>query len=108
MKRSLVMPRRTVLAFAGMFAVVAVAGLAAPGLALAMAPALLMLALFTCGIRPGEAMIDRLRARQAVPCRARAVSAARPQLALVVRPTGRLLASALAMRPPPASLALSN
>ncbi len=108
MKRSFVMPRRTVLAFAGMLSLVAVAGLFAPGLALALAPAVVMLALFTCGIRPGEAMIDRLRARRDVPCRARAVSAARPQLALVVRATGRLLASALAMRPPPASLALSN
>ena len=41
MSRRFCMPRRTVLAFAGMFALVALAGLAEPGLALTMAPALL-------------------------------------------------------------------
>ena len=55
MSRRFTMPRRTVLAFAGMFALVALAGLAEPGLALTMAPALLMLALFAGGVRPGEA-----------------------------------------------------
>lgn len=108
MKRAFLMPRRTLLAFAGMFALVGLAGLAEPGLALTMAPALLMLALFAGGVRPGEALIERLRSRRATPRRARAVSAPRPRLALVVRPAGRLLASALAMRPPPAPLAVSS
>ena len=66
-----------------------------------------MLALFAGGVRPGEALIERLRSRLRTP-RLRAVSAARPRLALVVRPIGRLLASALAMRPPPALLAVST
>ena len=54
MSRVFVMPRSTLLAFAGMFVLVALAGLAEPGLALTMAPALLMLALFTGGVRPAR------------------------------------------------------
>jgi hypothetical protein len=105
MRFKVVTPRRTVLAFAGMLALVALAGLADPGLALSFSPAVLLLALFTCGVRPGEALIERLTARYAPSRPRRAVSARRPRLTLVVRPTGRLLASALAMRPPPAPLA---
>ena len=108
MSRVIVMPRRTLLAFAGMFVLVALAGLAEPGLALTMAPALLMLALFAGGVRPGEALIERLRAGRVTPARPRPGSAPLPRLALVVRPAGRLIASALAMRPPPAPLAVSN
>lgn len=104
LRRALVMPRRTVLAFAGMLAVVALAGIADPALALTLAPALLLLALFTCGVRPGEALIERLRARGTPPRILRAISSPRPRLAVVVRPAGRLIASALAMRPPPAPL----
>ena len=106
MGRAFVMPRRTLLAFAGMFALVALAGVAEPGLALTMAPALLMLALFAGGVRPGEALIERLRARRVASRAHRSVSALRPRLPLVVRPAGRRLASALAMRPPPAPLVL--
>lgn len=106
MKRAVVMPRRTVLAFAGLLAFVAIAGLAEPGLAMALAPALVFLALFTFGIHPGEALIERLRARFATQRRLRACSSSRPRLAVVVRPVGRLLASALAMRPPPSPLAV--
>jgi hypothetical protein len=86
---------------------VATAAFADVGLALTMAPALLLLAALANGFRPGEALIERLadRARAAKP---RATSAPRPRLALVVRPTGRLLACALAMRPPPSGLAVSR
>jgi hypothetical protein len=108
MRRRFAMPRRTILAFAGMVALVALAGLHEPGLALTMAPAVLMLALFAGGVRPGEALIERLRTRRKAPRRQRAVSATRPRLALVVRPAGRAIASALAMRPPPAPLATSH
>ncbi len=108
MSRRFAMPRRNLLAFAGMFVLVALAGFAEPGLALTMAPALLMLALFAGGVRPGEALIERLRAGSVTPAPARAVSAQRPRLALVVRPAGRMIASALAMRPPPAPLAVFN
>lgn len=97
------MPRRVLLAFAAMFALVAAAGLAEPGLALTMAPALLMLALFAGGIRPGEAIIERLRARRIAARRPRAAAVVWPRLALVVRPS-RLFASALPVRPPPVLL----
>jgi hypothetical protein len=99
------LPRRTVLAFAAMFALVLAAGLAEPGLALTMAPALLLLALFVGGVRPGETLIERLLERRlAAP--PRATSAVRPRLALVVRLTARLLASAHAIRPPPSGSAV--
>jgi len=95
------------LAFGVMFVLVATAAFADVGLALTMAPALLLLAALANGFRPGEALIERLsgRARTVAP---RATSAPRPRLALVVRPAGRLLASALAMRPPPSGLAVSR
>src|SRR3954453_6367866 len=104
MTRASTMSRRTVLAFAGMFALVALAGIAAPRLVLTMAPALLPLALLTGGVRPGEALIVRLHERRVTPAPPRARSNPRPRLALVVRPAGRLIASALAMRPPPSGL----
>ena len=107
MKRALVMPRRIVLAYAGMFVLVGLAGLVDPGLALTFGPALLMLALFTLGVRPGEALLERLITRH-VRRAPRAISAPRPRLALVVRPAGRLIASALAMRPPPATPAFTS
>jgi hypothetical protein len=108
MKFKVAMSRRTGLAFAGMLVLVAGAALTDPALALSFGPALLLLALFTCGVRPGEALIERLTARFAEPRNRRAVSARRPRLTLVVRPTGRLLASALAMRPPPAATPLTS
>ena len=102
------MPRRTVLAFAGMFVLVALAGLAEPGLALTMAPALLMLALFAGGVRPGEALIERLRApaRGAASPACRLGSATAPGAGRASRRPA--IASALAMRPPPAPLAISH
>jgi hypothetical protein len=102
---TLVVTMKRVLAFSVMFVLVATAAFADPGLALTMAPALILLAALACGFRPGEALIVRLteRGRRAAP---RATSMPRPRLALVVRPAGRLLASALAMRPPPSGLAV--
>jgi hypothetical protein len=107
MNRVLAMPRRTVLYSLVALALVAAAGFVDPGLALAFSPAMLLLALLTCGFRPGETLIERLRARRQGRPAARAVSAPRPRLALVVRPVGVALASALAMRPPPAPLAIT-
>jgi hypothetical protein len=95
------------LAFVCMFVLVASALVASPGLALTMAPALLLLALLAGGVRPGEALIERLRDRRrtGVP-RLRAISMPRPRLAHVVRPAAGPVASALAMRPPPSGLAV--
>lgn len=97
------------LAFVCMFVLVASALVASPALALTMAPALLLLALIAGGVRPGEALLERLRDRRrsAAPPR-RAVSTPRPRLALVARPTAGPVASALAMRPPPFGLAVSS
>jgi hypothetical protein len=96
------------LAFFVMFALVASAAAVDPGLALTMAPALLFLALLANGCRPGEKLIARLHghARRTAPRRAR--STPRPRLALVVRLVGRLLASGMAVRPPPSGLAVSH
>jgi hypothetical protein len=97
------------LAFVCMFVLVATALVASAGLALTMAPALLLLALLAGGVRPGEALIERLRdRRRSAPPRPRAVSMPRPRLALVARPTGGPVASALAMRPPPSAFALTS
>jgi len=98
------------LAFVCMFVLVATALVASAGLALTMAPALLLLALLAGGVRPGEALIERLRDRRraTVPPRPRAVSMPRPRLALIARPTAGPVASALAMRPPPSAFALTH
>jgi hypothetical protein len=97
------------LAFVCMFVLVASALVASPGLALTMAPALLLLALLAGGVRPGEALIERLRdRRRTAPSRPRAVSMPRPRLALVVRPVAGPVACALAMRPPPSGLAVHS
>jgi hypothetical protein len=108
MKRVLTMPRRSLLTLVALIAIVVVAGIADHGLALTLAPAVLLLATFAGGYRPGEALIERLRERRAAPRAIRATSARIPHLALVVRPAGRLIASALAMRPPPFPLAVSS
>src|SRR4051794_5816989 len=107
MTGAVAMSRRNALAFAGVFVLLVCGAVVDLGLALTMAPALLLLVLLASGVRPGEALIERLRDRRcACAPRPRARSASRPRLALVVRPTGRLLASALAMRPPPSGLAV--
>jgi hypothetical protein len=81
-----------------LIALVVASALADPGLALALAPALLLLALLARGIHPGEALIERLRVVR--PSRPRPAAVAWPRLALVIRPA-RLFASALVVRPPP-------
>jgi hypothetical protein len=98
------------LAFVCMFVLVGSALVASVGLALTMAPALLLLALLAGGVRPGEALIERLRGRRrsAAPRRPRAASTRRPRLALVARPAAGPVASALAMRPPPSGLAVPS
>jgi hypothetical protein len=69
--------------------------------ALTLAPAVALLVLLVHGIAPGERLIERLR-RRYVGRRPRAVlSPCVPRLRLVVRRAGRMIAAALAMRPPP-------
>lgn len=93
--------RRLVVGPAGILLVGALLAVAIPTLALAVAPAFLLFLLFASGRMPGEKLVLRLRtARPAA--RRRPVRLSAPALAIVVRPVGRLLAAALAVRPPPA------
>jgi hypothetical protein len=97
------------LAFVCLFVLLASALVASPGLALTMAPALLLLALLAGGVRPGEALLERLRDRhRTTPLPRPAARAPRPRLALAARPTAGPVASALAMRPPPSGLAVPS
>lgn len=95
------MPRRSLLALAGLIMVVLIAGIADHAVAMTLAPTVVLLAMFAAGVRPGEALIGRLHELRGAPRSVRATSVGIPHLALVVRPVGRLMASALAMRPPP-------
>jgi len=94
--------RRLLLAALLLAAVVLV--LTAPVFMLAMAPAIGLFAMVANRVMPGEQLIVRLRARRAAPSRRRAPVAQRLYDVLVIRRAGRLIASALAMRPPPAAL----
>lgn len=88
--------------------VVAVAAATSP-LALAMlAPALVLLGLLLAGRTPGEQLILRLRRRHAArrPRGARTIE--QQHVVLLTHRAGRLLASALAMRPPPAVAAIPH
>lgn len=76
--------------------------LVAPSLALFMAPAAMLLLLLVNGRMPGEQVLTRLRERRRRAPRRRPASALVPGLPVVVRRTGRRIAFALAVRPPPA------
>jgi hypothetical protein len=91
--------RRPLVAALLLVAVVLV--LTAPVFMLAMAPAIALFALVAGRVMPGEELIVRLRTRRAAARRPRAIGLQRPYDAMVVRRAGRLIASALAMRPPP-------
>ncbi len=106
MKCAFPMPRRSLFAFLGLITLVVIAGIVDHGLAMTLAPTVVLLAMFARGVRPGEKLIERLRERRAAPRPIRATSVRIPRLTLVVRPAGRLIASALAMRPPPSPLAV--
>ena len=78
----------------------------APVFMLAMAPAIALFAMVANRIMPGADAIVRLRSAHAAR-RARPV-AQRPYEVVLVRRTGRLIAAALAMRPPPARSLLTT
>lgn len=82
--------------------------LVAPSVGLLLAPAAALLLLLAHGVFLGEDLIDRLRTRRA-PTRRRARRTVQPPAApVVVRRTGRLIAFALAVRPPPARVAVPH
>lgn len=81
---------------------VALALTAGPALALTLAPALVIFALLAAGVRPGEAALLRLGRRRPARAFGRPAAMARPRLPFVVGLVDRLLASSIAVRPPPA------
>ena len=78
----------------------------APVFMLAMAPAIALFAMVANRVMPGADAIVRLRSAYAA--RRRRPVAQRPYEVVLVRRTGRLLAAALAMRPPPARLLVTS
>lgn len=81
----------------------------APSVALLLAPAAALLLLLAHGIFPGEQLIERLRAHRARHRpRRRLLPVARPVAPATIRRTGRHIAFALAVRPPPARFALTR
>ena len=73
-----------------------------PAFALSVAPVLALLAALIAGTFPGEDLMQRIRERRSLPVKRRRLAGApSPPVAVFVRPTGRRLAFALAMRPPP-------
>jgi hypothetical protein len=103
---ALLLRRRLLLAALLLVAIVLV--LAAPVFMLAMAPAIALFALVAGRVMPGEELIVRLRTRHAASRRPRTIAFQRPYDAMVVRRAGRLIASALATRPPPARLRFTS
>jgi hypothetical protein len=94
-------PLRTRLLLVALLLAAALLLVAAPVFVLAMAPAIALFALVANRIMPGEDLIVRLRSTRSAPRRRHAV-VPRPHTVILVRRTGRLIAAALAMRPPPA------
>jgi hypothetical protein len=101
MARPLATSRRRTLVFAALIIALAALLVVAPMFALAMSPAIALFALLSQNVMPGEARLSRVLSRHASRRRATTVLVPRRH-AIVVRRVGRMLAAALAMRPPPA------
>jgi hypothetical protein len=90
---------------ASLCALVAVAAVLAAtplGVALLLAPALLLFGVLLLGFTPGEELLERLRARRFTRRADRAPRTLVVRHVVVVRRIASLATSALAMRPPPA------
>jgi hypothetical protein len=74
---------------------------ASPHVALLLSPALVLLVLLSGGLFPGERALERLRARYEQPRNRPLARPTAPPAPMFVRRTGRLIAFALAVRPPP-------
>lgn len=102
--------RHPVLVRAGAFAAVLLtlaAGLVvAPSVGLLLAPAAALLLLLAHGVFLGEDLIERLRTRRSPSRRRRPQAVRPPAMPVVLRRTGRRIAFALAVRPPPARVAV--
>jgi hypothetical protein len=93
---------RTRLLLAALVVAAAVLVLTAPIFMLAMAPAIALFAMVANRVMPGADAIVRLRTARTPRRRRRAGAPQRPYEVVLVRRTGRLIAAALAVRPPPA------
>jgi hypothetical protein len=82
-------------------AVTAVLAATLPGVALLLAPALLLFVVLLLGFTPGERLLERMRARHFTRRRDRAPRALAVRHVVIVRRMRSLATSALAMRPPP-------
>lgn len=81
----------------------------APSVGLLLAPAAALLALLAHGVFLGEDVIERLRTRRAMTRRRpRPLSVRVPAAPAIVHRTGRRIAFALAVRPPPARRLLQH
>lgn len=102
--------RHPVLVRAGAFAAVlltlAAALFMAPSVGLLLAPAATLLLLLAHGVFLGEDLIERLRTRWSPSRRRRPQALQAPATPPVLRLTGRHIAFALAVRPPPARVAV--
>ncbi|MDA0140565.1 hypothetical protein [Solirubrobacter deserti] len=86
---------------AGALALLTFIALVDSSLALTIAPAVLLLTLFKCGIRPGERLFACFAQRRVTAVRP--ASQRRPRPALFLRPVGRVLGAAYGLRGPPAA-----
>jgi hypothetical protein len=77
-----------------------------PEFALVLAPVFALLTALVLGMFPGEDLLERIRTRRCPQPRRRPTNATPRRRTLPVRRVGRAVAFALAVRPPPASLAL--
>ncbi len=91
------------LPFALLALTVVAAAIASPLALLMLAPALVLIAVLLSGRAPGEQLLLRWAARRKRRPRA-ARTIERQYAAVFVRRVGRLIADALAMRPPPRAL----
>jgi hypothetical protein len=98
---------RTRLLLAALVLAAAVLVLTAPIFMLAMAPAIALFAMVANRVMPGADAIVRLRTAH-TPRRRRDSAPQRPYEVVLVRRTGRLIAAALAVRPPPARTLLTS
>lgn len=96
---------RTLAPWVLLVAVVVAGVLLSPGALLALAPAVVLFAALLSGSMPGEELLERLRARFEPRARRPRRPRLRPYAAVYLRRTGRLIAAALAVRPPPRAAA---
>ena len=98
-----------VAALTALVVLAALFGAVAPGVALLLAPAAMLLTALLLGFTPGERLIERMRTRRFEPRVHRAPRrVVTRHVDVVVRRVTSLDGSALAMRPPPVALALSS